>query len=80
MTWMTPLVAGMSAWITVASPTMTFPFAAEISSGYGNRSAPCRGCSSYHRGLDFAPGYGTELFIQFLVQLLLSVPIACKVI
>lgn len=38
-----------------------FPFAAEISSGYGNRSAPCRGCSSYHRGLDFAPGYGTPI-------------------
>ena len=38
-----------------------FPFAAEISSGYGNRSAPCRGCSSYHRGLDFVPGYGTPI-------------------
>ena len=25
MTWMTPLVAGMSAWVTVAFPTMTFP-------------------------------------------------------
>lgn len=38
-----------------------FPFAAEISSGFGNRSAPCRGCSSYHQGLDFAPGYGTPI-------------------
>ena len=25
MTWMTPLVAGMSAWMTVAFPTVTFP-------------------------------------------------------
>ena len=38
-----------------------FPFAAEISSGFGNRSAPCRGCSSYHQGLDFVPGYGTPI-------------------
>lgn len=38
-----------------------FPFATTISSGYGDRSAPCRGCSSYHRGVDFTPGYGTPI-------------------
>lgn len=38
-----------------------FPFATTISSGYGDRAAPCRGCSSYHRGTDFTPGYGTPV-------------------
>ena len=28
MTWMTPLVAGISAWMTVALPTITLPSAA----------------------------------------------------
>jgi len=39
-----------------------FPFAAPISSGFGNRIAPCRYCSSYHRGLDFVPGAGTPTY------------------
>ncbi|MFN3707480.1 M23 family metallopeptidase [Microcella sp.] len=38
-----------------------FPFAAPISSGFGSRAAPCWGCSSYHQGLDFVPGYGTPI-------------------
>ena len=38
-----------------------FPFATTISSGFGDRVAPCRGCSSYHRGTDFTPGYGTPI-------------------
>lgn len=38
-----------------------FPFAAPISSGFGSRAAPCLGCSSYHQGLDFVPGYGTPI-------------------
>jgi murein DD-endopeptidase MepM/ murein hydrolase activator NlpD len=38
-----------------------FPFATTISSGFGDRVAPCRGCSSYHLGLDFTPGYGTPI-------------------
>ena len=29
-----------------------------ISSKYGYRHAPCWGCSSFHKGLDFNPGYG----------------------
>ncbi len=35
-----------------------FPTAVPISSGFGNRIAPCRYCSSYHRGVDFVPGRG----------------------
>lgn len=39
-----------------------FPTAVPISSGFGNRVAPCRSCSSYHQGLDFNPGAGTPIF------------------
>ena len=38
-----------------------FPFAARIASAFGDRAAPCRGCSSYHRGLDFDAGYGAPV-------------------
>jgi murein DD-endopeptidase MepM/ murein hydrolase activator NlpD len=33
-----------------------------ISSGFGERVAPCRGCSSYHQGLDFTPGRGAPIY------------------
>lgn len=33
-----------------------------ISSDYGWREAPCVGCSSDHRGVDFVPGAGTKVF------------------
>ena len=39
-----------------------FPSAVPISSGFGERVAPCRYCSSYHQGLDFNPGAGTAIF------------------
>jgi murein DD-endopeptidase MepM/ murein hydrolase activator NlpD len=32
-----------------------FPQAVTISSGFGERAAPCAGCSSMHMGLDFQP-------------------------
>jgi murein DD-endopeptidase MepM/ murein hydrolase activator NlpD len=39
-----------------------FPYAVPISSGFGDRAAPCRGCSTYHTGVDFVPGYGAAIF------------------
>ncbi len=39
-----------------------FPYAVPISSGYGSRNAPCRGCSSQHQGVDFTPGVGTPIY------------------
>lgn len=39
-----------------------FPYPVPISSGFGDRAAPCRGCSSVHMGLDFTPGNGTPIF------------------
>jgi len=38
-----------------------FAFAAPIVSAFGDRIAPCRGCSSYHRGIDFDAGYGAPV-------------------
>ena len=39
-----------------------FPYAVPISSGFGERSAPCYGCSSMHMGVDFTPGGGTPIY------------------
>jgi murein DD-endopeptidase MepM/ murein hydrolase activator NlpD len=40
-----------------------WPFAGttRISDGYGPRSAPCGGCSTFHDGLDMNPGVGTPV-------------------
>ncbi|MCA1943245.1 MAG: M23 family metallopeptidase [Yonghaparkia sp.] len=38
-----------------------FPFAAPITSAFGERAAPCYGCPTYHRGLDFDAGYGAPV-------------------
>lgn len=32
-----------------------------ISDGFGPRTAPCSGCSSYHKGLDMNPGQGSPI-------------------
>lgn len=40
-----------------------FPTAVPISSGFGARVAPCRYCSSNHRGLDFVAGNGAPIFV-----------------
>jgi murein DD-endopeptidase MepM/ murein hydrolase activator NlpD len=43
-------------------PHMRYPFnPSTISSGFGYRNSPCIGCSSNHKGLDFAVGYGTKV-------------------
>jgi hypothetical protein len=34
----------------------------EISSDYGWRTPPCRGCSADHQGVDFVPGAGEPIF------------------
>lgn len=39
-----------------------FPYAVPVSDGYGERIAPCRGCSSFHKGTDFTPGAGTAVY------------------
>jgi murein DD-endopeptidase MepM/ murein hydrolase activator NlpD len=32
-----------------------------VSSGWGQRLPSCKGCSSYHQGVDFVPGRGTPV-------------------
>jgi murein DD-endopeptidase MepM/ murein hydrolase activator NlpD len=39
-----------------------FPYPVPISSGFGERAAPCRACSSIHMGLDFTPGEGAPIY------------------
>jgi murein DD-endopeptidase MepM/ murein hydrolase activator NlpD len=39
-----------------------FPYPVPISSGFGDRAAPCRGCSTAHSGIDFNPGWGAAIF------------------
>ncbi|HTL40299.1 MAG TPA: M23 family metallopeptidase [Pseudolysinimonas sp.] len=39
-----------------------FPSPVTISSGYGERQAPCAGCSSMHMGLDFQPPNDSPIY------------------
>lgn len=39
-----------------------FPVTVPISSGFGFRKAPCSGCSTDHRAVDFAPGGGVPIY------------------
>lgn len=39
-----------------------FPTKVKISSGYGERVAPCQGCSSVHKGLDFQPPNNSPIY------------------
>lgn len=48
--------------VTTGSVRWPFPYAVPISSGYGERAAPCRGCSSIHHGIDFTPGEGAPIY------------------
>jgi len=43
--------------------SIQWPFAVTvpIASGFGDRLAPCSGCSSYHEGIDFLPGAGAPI-------------------
>lgn len=44
-------------------PVMIWPVSNPVvSSGFGHRDSSCRLCSSDHRGVDFTPGRGSEIF------------------
>ncbi|KZX20716.1 M23 family metallopeptidase [Rathayibacter tanaceti] len=38
-----------------------FPVGVRVSDDYGPRTAPCDGCSTFHKGLDMTPGAGTPI-------------------
>jgi murein DD-endopeptidase MepM/ murein hydrolase activator NlpD len=48
--------------MTTGAVRWPFPYVVPISSGFGSRVAPCRGCSSMHMGIDFVPGAGTPIY------------------
>lgn len=56
---------GSRSWSYTNDPngTIQWPFAiaVPISSGFGPRISPCRGCSSFHEGVDFTPGGGAPI-------------------
>lgn len=39
-----------------------FPYSVPITDGWGPRVSPCRGCSTFHQGVDFVPGVGTPIY------------------
>lgn len=39
-----------------------FPYPVPITDGWGERVSPCRGCSSYHEGVDFTAGDGAPIY------------------
>jgi len=39
-----------------------FPYPVHISSGFGPRIAPCKGCSTFHEGVDMVPGDKAAIF------------------
>lgn len=44
-------------------PKMVWPVASPVvSSGFGYRESSCRLCSTDHRGVDFTPGRGSEIY------------------
>ncbi|QAY73566.1 M23 family metallopeptidase [Agromyces protaetiae] len=56
-------VAGLGTVALGESRSVVWPVAdpSRTSSGFGPRSAPCAGCSTYHDGVDFTPGNGTPV-------------------
>lgn len=50
------------AYTIVAPPPLRWPLdSLKMASGFGARVAPCDGCSTFHEGVDFDPGFGAEV-------------------
>lgn len=56
-------VAGLGSFTIVRTGAIVWPVVdpSRTSSGFGPRSAPCAGCSTFHDGIDFNPGNGTPV-------------------
>lgn len=53
----------VSRVVPIILPEMHWPTdTLDISSDYGYRKAPCRSCSSDHKGIDFVPGKGEPVY------------------
>jgi murein DD-endopeptidase MepM/ murein hydrolase activator NlpD len=57
-----PKIVRSSYTITYFSMVQSpVPPGTDISDGFGYRVPPCAGCSSFHEGVDFLPGFGTPV-------------------
>lgn len=59
----TAVFASRDAYGVTDPPPLVWPVpaATPIASGFGPRVSPCAGCSSFHEGVDFDPGFGTPV-------------------
>lgn len=50
------------AYTVTAPPPLRWPLDnLKLASGFGPRAAPCSGCSTFHEGTDFDPGFGAKI-------------------
>ena len=47
---------------TTGAVRWPFPYSVPISDYWGPREAPCEGCSTFHKGVDFTPGSGAPIY------------------
>lgn len=47
---------------TTGAVRWPFPYSVPISDYWGPRVAPCDGCSTFHKGVDFTPGSGAPIY------------------
>lgn len=47
---------------TTGAVRWPFPYPVPITDGWGERVAPCYGCSTFHQALDFTPGAGAPIY------------------
>lgn len=47
---------------TTGAVRWPFPYSVPISDYWGPRAAPCDGCSTFHKGVDFTPGSGAPIY------------------
>ncbi len=59
----TAALPARDAFNVISYSTVEWPIdpASPVGDGFGPRTPPCAGCSSFHRGTDFTPGAGTPI-------------------
>lgn len=58
-----PLTVERDTYTVLAPPPLRWPLdSLKVASGYGPRVAPCGGCSTFHKGVDFSPGFGAPVY------------------
>ncbi len=58
-----PLTLERDAYTVLAPPPLRWPLdSLKVASGFGPRAAPCDSCSTFHKGVDFDPGFGAPVY------------------